>query len=58
MKAIRIYAHGELDKLIYDDVSVSGFSEGLCGVFKGDFETGKWGFINKKGVSPYPLPEF
>ena len=38
--------------LIYD--GVWSFSEGLSGVKQDD----KWGFINKKGVSPYPLPEF
>ena len=42
----------EVIPLIYDDVR--DFSEGLCKVEKDD----KWGFINKKGVSPYPPPEF
>ena len=38
--------------LIYD--GVWSFSEGLCPVGQDD----KWGFINKKGVSPFPLPSF
>ena len=38
--------------LIYG--GVWSFSEGLCPVGQDD----KWGFINKKGVSPFPLPSF
>ena len=40
-----------LVSLIYDDVSVSGFSEGLCGVKK----DGKWGLIDKTGKEVIPL---
>ena len=38
--------------LIYG--GVWSFSEGLGGIKQDD----KWGFINKKGVSPFPLPSF
>ena len=40
-----------LVSLIYDFVSVSGFSEGLCGVKK----DGKWGFIDKTGKEVVPV---
>ena len=40
-----------LVSLIFDDVSVSGFSEGLCGVKK----DGKWGLIDKTGKEVIPL---
>ena len=49
--------------LVYD--YVRSFSEGLCGVNIGGqigsydvVEGGKWGFVNKKGVSLYPPPDF
>ena len=38
--------------LIYE--GVGSFSKGLGGAKQDD----KWGFINKKGVSPFPLPTF